>query len=90
MVYSTISQGLKTIDIAWWCKDTAQALVCVSLDGAHVHMSARNGVAKNLFDTVPQPAIVTNCVAHRLELCILYAAKKVSYTEDNEGVIKII
>ena len=55
-----------------------------------MHISAKNGVAKNLFDTVPQPVIVTNCVAHRLELCILYAAKKVSYTEDNEGVIKII
>ena len=89
-VFETISRGLKTIDIELSCEETVPALVCVSMDGASVNMGAKNGVAKKLSDTVTHPVIVTHCVAHRLELGILDAAKKASYIQDFEGVIKRI
>lgn len=89
-VFLAIKRGLTTIDIDLDNPDSSSALVCVNMDGASVNMGAKNGVARKLSDCVSHPVIVTHCVAHRLELGVLDAAKKLQYLEHFEQTIKRI
>lgn len=45
-------------------------IVCVNMDGAAVNMGVKNGVAKQINDSINNKIIVMHCVAHKLELGI--------------------
>lgn len=89
-VFTAIKHGLQTVSIDIENGDNRPALACINMDGASVNMGAKNGVARKLSDCVDHPVIITHCVAHRLELGVLDAAKDVSYLDQFEGVIKRI
>jgi hypothetical protein len=89
-VFSAIKNGLKTIDIDIENGDSKPVLACINMDGANVNMGAKNGVAKKNSDCVNHKVIITHCVAHRLELGVLDAAKTESYLEQFESTTKRI
>jgi hypothetical protein len=89
-VFSAIINGLKTIDIDIENGDSKPVLACINNDGASVKMGTKNGVAKKNSDCVNHKVITTHCVAHRLELGVLDAAKTESYLEQFESTIKRI
>lgn len=92
-VFSCIKQGLQKINIDLdntEANSVLPALICVNMDGASVNMGAKNGVARKLSDCVSHPVVITHCVAHRLELGVLDATKKLPYLDHFEQTIKRI
>ena len=89
-VFTAIKNGLQTIDINIENEDNKPVLACVNMDGASVNMGAKYGVAKILSDCVNHRVIITHCVAHRLELGVLDAAKTESYLDQFISTIKRI
>lgn len=65
-------------------------IVCVNMDGAAVNMGAKNGVVKQINDSINNKVIVMHCVAHKLELGILDAVKDVGYLKKFEDELKRI
>lgn len=64
-------------------------VVCANFDGASVMMGEINGVAGRLKRRVPH-IVILHCVAHKLELAVLDAVKRVPYLQKFDDTIKAI
>lgn len=64
-----------------------QKLTAVSFDGASVNMGPINGVSTQLKDDCPG-LIAVQCIAHKLELAVSDAFKKVKYIDTLEDMLK--
>ena len=82
-ITTAIKSALKDIGVTL---NADSGLVCVNMDGASINMGSKNGVAKQLSDCVNHP-VVTHCVAYRLELGVLDAAKTCPYLESFESTL---
>ena len=64
-------------------------VVCAKFDGASVMMGDVNGVAGQLKRHVPH-VVMLHCVAHKLELAVHDAVKRVAYLQTFDDTVKAI
>ena len=64
-------------------------IVCAKFDGASVMMGDVNGVPGQLKRRVPH-VVILHCVAHKLELAVLDAVKRVAYLQKFDDTVKAV
>ena len=72
-----IEKGLEVADIG--NELLKEELVGCTFDGARVMMAKSGGVTQQLQVKIGRPVIVTQCIAHRLEMAVLDAVKTSLY-----------
>ena len=86
-ILDAIDRAVKDVGITleiWHSK-----VVCANFDGASVMMGEINGVAGQLKRRVPH-IVVLHCVAHKLELAVLDAVKRVAYLQKFDDTLKAV
>ncbi|XP_070550824.1 zinc finger protein 862-like [Ptychodera flava] len=63
------------------------SLVCANFDGASVNMGKKTGVVTKIKGIIPS-VVGIHCVAHKLELSILDASKRLKIMTDFEEILK--